>query len=128
MTRYQIDGPCRIERLPAPGMATANATAPDPTPCLALVAGAEPAPPALVHDPRVEPTGPGSWRLTCREGEFELRAAGLEWLEPRPQLFQELLAGHALRTRDRIVARGLLLLLGLPGGARLLRAWHARRG
>ncbi len=128
MARHQIDGPCRIERLPPSGVVVATATAADPAPCLVLVAGVEPAPPTRVHDPRVEPTGPGRWRLSCREGEFELRAAGLEWLDPRPQLFQELLAGHALRTRDRVVARGLLLLLGLPGGARLLRAWHARRG
>lgn len=48
-------------------------------------------------------------------------------LVERPDLYQELHRPFALRTGDRLAARVLLALLRLPGGARLLRAWHARR-
>jgi hypothetical protein len=45
-----------------------------------------------------------------------------------PGFFDEMLAAHALRSRDKVVVRWLLWLLRLPGGAKLLRSWHARRG
>jgi len=85
--------------------------------------------PAAIHDPRVErPTGSGDWRLTCREGVFDFRARGVEVHEAMPELFDGMLADYALRDRERAVVRWLLRLLGLPGGAKLLRAWHGRRG
>ena len=46
----------------------------------------------------------------------------------RPSLFDELHRPFALGTGERFAARCLLALLRLPGGAKLLRAWHARRG
>lgn len=128
MTRFQVDGPCRIERLPLTVPAETRQRASDAIPRLVLTACRGSALPAEVHDPRLEEAGSGLWRLACREGRFEFHAAGVELLEPRPDLFQALLAGHALRPRDRLVVRSLLGLLRLPGGARLLRAWHARRG
>lgn len=69
----------------------------------------------------------GRWRLLCREGQFEFAARLVERLEPLPQLFDPLLAPHALRARDRARVGILLKLLRLPGGAWLLRAWHASR-
>ena len=70
----------------------------------------------------------GAWRLGCREGEFTFSARSIEYHEALPQLFDPLLAGFALRSRDRAVVRVLLRLLRLPGGAWLMRAWHASRG
>ena len=88
--------------------------------------------PRLIHDPRLQPAGetadPGAWRLGCREGEFTFSARSIEHHEALPQLFDPLLAGFALRSRDRAVVRVLLRLLRLPGGAWLMRAWHASRG
>lgn len=86
-------------------------------------------PPATLHDPRLERLDQaGRWRLVCREGSFEFSSRGLEVHEPLPGLFDEALAEYALRARDRSVVRWLLRLVRLPGGARLLRAWQARRG
>ena len=45
----------------------------------------------------------------------------------RPDLYEKLHRPFALGAGDRLAARALLALLRLPGGARLLRAWHARR-
>jgi len=87
--------------------------------------------PRLIHDPRLGPAGgtaaPGAWRLGCREGEFPFTARGVERHEALPGLFDPLLAGFSLRPRDRTVVRVLLRLLRLPGGAWLMRAWHASR-
>lgn len=55
-------------------------------------------------------------------------AHGVDRIELRPSLFDELHRPFALGTGERIAARCLLALLRLPGGAKLLRAWHARRG
>jgi hypothetical protein len=86
-------------------------------------------PPPMLHDPRLEPLDQaGRWRLVCREGTFEFSSRGLEVHEPLPGLFDEALAEYALRGRDRAVVRWLLRFVRLPGGARLLRAWQARRG
>lgn len=68
-----------------------------------------------------------SWNLTCAEGSFEFEARAVERQEPRPELFDALLAAHALKSRERLAARCLLWLMRWPGGAGLLRAWHARR-
>lgn len=48
-------------------------------------------------------------------------------VETRPDLYEVLHRPFALGAGDRLAARALLALLRLPGGARLLRAWHARR-
>jgi hypothetical protein len=52
----------------------------------------------------------------------------VERIEMRPSLFAGLHRPFALGAGERIAARALLALLRLPGGAKLLRAWHARRG
>lgn len=46
----------------------------------------------------------------------------------RPELFARLHQPFALGRGERMAARALLALLRLPGGARLLRRWHVRRG
>ena len=55
-------------------------------------------------------------------------AHGVDRIEMRPSLFDGLHRPFALGPGERIAARCLLALLRLPGGAKLLRAWHARRG
>jgi hypothetical protein len=74
--------------------------------------------------PRVE-------RRTEPNGDAELVVHGARTVDHvalRPSLFHELHRPFALGAGERIAMRGLLVLLRLPGGARLLRAWHARRG
>jgi hypothetical protein len=83
--------------------------------------------PSRLHDARIAPPGDAGWRLSCREGDYGFEARGLEVHEPHPGLFDDLVAGHALGSRDRLMVRCLLRLLRLPGGERLLRTWHARR-
>ena len=64
------------------------------------------------------------------DAELTVRDAGgavVDRIETRPSLFAELHRPFALGAGDRIAARALLALLRLPGGARLLRRWHARR-
>ena len=46
----------------------------------------------------------------------------------RPELYAELHRPFALGLGERLAARVLLALLRLPGGAGLLRRWHANRG
>lgn len=45
----------------------------------------------------------------------------------RPDLYAELHRPFALGRGERLAARVLFALLRLPGGARLLRRWHASR-
>lgn len=45
----------------------------------------------------------------------------------RPELYAGLHRPFALGRGERLAARFLLALLRLPGGAGLLRRWHARR-
>lgn len=71
---------------------------------------------------------PGHWRLTSREGVFDFEARTVDRVEEQPSLYHPLHRRFALTARDRFAARALLLALRLPGGARLLRNWHARRG
>lgn len=87
--------------------------------------GAEP--PAELTEPRFESRGAGGWRTASREGEFTFSARAVDLLEMRPALFGTLHRPFALATRERFAARCLLALLRLPGGARLLRNWHAKR-
>lgn len=73
--------------------------------------------------------GPGSHRcrLETDQGRFEFESASIERIEARPMLFAGLHRPFALNTIDRLAVRFLLMLLRLPGGAGLLRRWHASR-
>lgn len=92
---------------------------------------AGPALPATVTDPRITQraaSGPAPrWTLACAELTCDFEARAVERHEPLPGLFDGALAPHALKPRERRVARWLLRLMRWPGSARLLRAWHARR-
>ena len=68
---------------------------------------------------------------TGANGDAELVVHGaraVDRIELRPSLFHDLHRPFALGAGERFAARCLLALLRLPGGAKLLRAWHARRG
>lgn len=86
--------------------------------------------PAQVTDPAIEPVSDsaGAWQLRCAEGDFQFRARAVDRLVTRPALFAPLHRPFSLTGTDRLAVRILLWLLRLPGGARLLRNWHARRG
>lgn len=86
--------------------------------------------PAQVTDPAIEPAPDpaGVWHLRCAEGELQFHARAVDRLATRPTLFAPLHRSFALSGADRLAVRVLLWLLRLPGGARLLRHWHARRG
>ncbi len=85
--------------------------------------------PDTVSNPRFESReGPGSWRMTGNQGIFDFEAGAVDEIEARPSLFESLHKPFELTARDRLAVRCLLALLRLPGGARLLRRWHARRG
>jgi hypothetical protein len=63
-------------------------------------------------------------------GDADLEVHGaqsVDRIEIRPSLFTDLHRPFALGAGERFAARCLLALLRLPGGAKLLRAWHARR-
>jgi len=47
--------------------------------------------------------------------------------EPRPGLYDPLLARFRLSGRERLVGRLLVWLVRVPGAVRLLTLWHARR-
>ena len=47
--------------------------------------------------------------------------------EPRPELYQPLLARFQLGRRERLTGRLLVTLARVPGAVRLLLAWHGRR-
>jgi hypothetical protein len=88
--------------------------------------------PAALTDPVVETLGdsdraPRSWRIRCAEGRFEFRALAVEQIEECPALYEPLHRPFRLSTSDRLAVRILLWLLRLPGGAALLRRWHAHR-
>jgi hypothetical protein len=85
--------------------------------------------PAQVTDPAIEHAsgGAGIWHLRCAEGAFDFRARAVDRLVTQPALFTPLHRPFALNGSDRLAVRVLLWLLRLPGGARLLRHWHARR-
>ncbi len=83
--------------------------------------------PADVTDPVIDGGAAGRWQLRCAEGAYEFRARAVERIEERPTLLETMHRPFALSTSDRLAVRLLLALLRLPGGARLLRLWHARR-
>jgi len=88
-----------------------------------------PALPATLGDPVLAPgRGEGEWILTAAEGRYDFRARSVDRIDERPALLEPLHRPFALSAGDRIAVRLLLWLLRLPGGARLLRRWHAGHG
>ena len=88
--------------------------------------------PATLTGPAVESIGeagrmPPTWRITSAEGRYEFRAQAVELLEECPTLYEPLHRSFRLSGADRLAVRVLLWLLRLPGGAALLRRWHAHR-
>lgn len=83
--------------------------------------------PDVLGGARLESRGGGRYRIAAAQGDFEFGAKSADRVAMRPSLFDALHRPFALGTRDRFAARALLSLLGLPGGAKLLRLWHARR-
>ena len=127
-----LDGPFNVSQLPAAGPASLVFESLQAPGLRVLVHGYRGPPlPSRVTDARLEGAGAGAtghaWRLDAREGGFEFEACSVERHEARPAFFEPMLAGFALRPRDRTVVRILLRLLRLPGGAWLMRAWHASR-
>lgn len=95
---------------------------------LIVLSGYEgPAMPATVTGPLIEDRAGPRWLLRAAEGAFEFRARTVLHIEERPALYEPLHRPFALSATDRVALRLLLALLRLPGGARLLRFWHARR-
>lgn len=97
---------------------------------LALLGFRGPALPESITNPAVERRGEAddrSWRLSCDQGHFDFEAQAVERIETWPGLYATLHRPFALSTIDRMAVRVLLALLRLPGGAKLLRRWHARR-
>jgi hypothetical protein len=100
--------------------------------CLDIARYQGPPLPAVLTDPLVEvlsDSGPAlrGWRISSAEGRFEFRALAVEQIEEWPGLYEPLHRAFRLSTADRLAVRTLLWLLRLPGGAALLRRWHARR-
>jgi hypothetical protein len=83
---------------------------------------------------RVRESAGSAVRVDRRElagGDAELvvhGAMGTDRIAMRPSLFADLHRPFSLGTGERLAARCLLALLRLPGGTKLLRAWHSRRG
>jgi hypothetical protein len=91
-----------------------------------------PALPASLTSPVVERSGepdviPESWRIICAEGQFEFTAQAVAVMDEQPALYEALHRPFSLSTADRLALRVLLWILRLPGGAGLLRRWHAHR-
>ncbi len=83
--------------------------------------------PAKLTDPSVGPDGAtGGWRLLCAEGSFTFQARSIDRIAEHPEFYDPLHRPFALSAIDRVALHALLWLLRLPGGARLMRAWHDR--
>ena len=87
-----------------------------------------PALPAQIGSPKIEPHAGGGYRILSDQGTLDFDARAIDRIEMRPSLFAALHGPFALGAGDRLAVRVLLALLRLPGGAKLLRFWHARRG
>lgn len=83
--------------------------------------------PAALGGAVLEARSAGRYRIASTQGEFDFAARAVDRIAMRPSLFDALHRPFTLGTRERLAARALLALLRLPGGARLLRLWHARR-
>ena len=86
-----------------------------------------PALPAQIGNPKVEPRAGGGFRIISEQGVLDFDARTIDRIEMRPALFEALHRPFAVGAGDRLAIRVLLGLLRLPGGAKLLRLWHARR-
>jgi len=107
--------------------AVLRAQAPGRSEILVLAGYQGPELPAQIGDPKVEPRAGGGFRIISEQGVLDFDARAVDRIEMRPSLFDELHRPFALGTGDRLAVRVLLTLLRLPGGAKLLRLWHARR-
>jgi hypothetical protein len=76
---------------------------------------------------RLAPLPGGRYRIDAEQGPIEFAARAVDRIALRASLFDGLHRPFALGGGERLAARALLASLRLPGGARLLRAWHARR-
>jgi hypothetical protein len=88
--------------------------------------------PAVLTDPVVEvlscsDRAQTNWRVSCTEGQFEFRAIAVQQIEECQAFYEPLHRRFRLSGSDRLAVRVLLWLLRLPGGAALLRRWHAHR-
>ncbi len=88
--------------------------------------------PETVTNPRIDAceraaTQTKSWRLSSEQGTLEFEARAVDRVETWPGLYEPLHRSFVLTAADRLAVRVLLASLRLPGGARLLRLWHARR-
>ena len=88
--------------------------------------------PAVLTDPVVESLGEPDrslrgWRIRSIEGNFEFQALAVQMNEECPALYEPLHRPFSLGALDRLAVKVLLWLLRLPGGATLLRRWHAHR-
>lgn len=73
--------------------------------------------------------GPGTvLRIASNEGSFDCRARTVDCVDECPALYEPLHRQFVMKVTDRLAVRVLLGLLRLPGGARLMRLWHSRRG
>jgi hypothetical protein len=84
-------------------------------------------PDAIAH-PRVTSLGGSRWSLDGDDRAIQFDARTVDEIEVRPALYSELHRRFAPGAGDRLAVRILLALLRLPGGAGLLRRWHARKG
>jgi len=70
------------------------------------------------------PSARGRWRLHTATEDFAFEAIGVDVHESLPHLFDSLTERWRPRWHQRAA---LQLLLRMPGGPRLLRAWQTRR-
>lgn len=85
-----------------------------------------PALPSSIVDGHLERSAAG-YRLSWGSGDATFTASSVDRQLSLPELFAPLHTSFQLRGRDRWIVRLLVGLLRLPGGERLLRAWHTRR-
>jgi hypothetical protein len=83
--------------------------------------------PTALGRARLEPRGGDRYRIAADQGSYDFRARAVDRIAMRPSLFEALHRPFALGFGDKLAARALLAILRLPGGARLLRLWHAKR-
>jgi hypothetical protein len=84
--------------------------------------------PEAIAGPRVTSQGAAAWRLEGDGRAIQFEARAVDEIEVRPALYAALHRRFAPGAGDRLAVHVLLALLRLPGGAGLLRRWHARRG
>jgi len=104
-----------------------RAEAPGRSEILVLGGYQGPALPAEIGGPKIEARATGGFQIISEQGILDFDARAIDRIEMRPSLFDELHRPFALGAGDRLAVRVLLALLRLPGGAKLLRLWHARR-